>query len=167
MKKPSVKTNNYFRKFSLFRKLVALISLRQDPPLDLGFWSFLTFLHRGIEEVERHLLWKFHKNFKGKVGQMCHRTKVARLHKVSIQSCTQKRLSPKVQSLSRGWITFLPLGLSLWNLAHLFIMFMAPKLASDFLIFVQGLSYGLSKLKKRGKIITKLWKIITKSLGKN
>ena len=31
--------------------------LRQDPPpLDLGFWSFLTFLHRGIEEVEKHLL---------------------------------------------------------------------------------------------------------------
>ena len=28
--------------------------------------------------------------------------------------------------------------------------------ASDFLIFVQGLSYGLSKSKKRGKIITKL-----------
>ena len=26
------------------------------PPLDLGFWSFLTFLHRGIVEVERHLL---------------------------------------------------------------------------------------------------------------
>ena len=31
-------------------------------------------------------------------------TEVARLHKVSIQSCTQKRLSPKVQSLSRDWI---------------------------------------------------------------
>ena len=29
--------------------------LRQDP-LDLSFWSFLTFLHRGIEEIERHLL---------------------------------------------------------------------------------------------------------------
>ena len=28
--------------------------------------------------------------------------------------------------------------------------------ASDFLIFVWGLSYGLSKLKKRGKIITQL-----------
>ena len=41
------------------------------------------------------------------------------------------------------------------------------KIASDFLIFVSGLSYGLSKSKKRGKIITKLWKIITKSLGKN
>ena len=33
----------------------------QDPPLDLSFWSFLTFLHHGIEEVERHLLWKFYK----------------------------------------------------------------------------------------------------------
>ena len=30
--------------------------LRQDPPLDLSFWSFLTFLHHGIEEVERHIL---------------------------------------------------------------------------------------------------------------
>ena len=29
--------------------------LRQDP-LDLSFWSFLTFLHHGIEEVEMHLL---------------------------------------------------------------------------------------------------------------
>ena len=27
-------------------------------PLDLSFWSFLTFLHHGIEEVERHVLWK-------------------------------------------------------------------------------------------------------------
>ena len=25
-------------------------------PLDLSFWSFLTFLHHGIEKVERHLL---------------------------------------------------------------------------------------------------------------
>ena len=39
--------------------------------------------------------------------------------------------------------------------------------ASDILIFARGLSYGLSKSKKQGKIITKLWKIITKSLGKN
>ena len=38
--------------------------------------------------------------------------------------------------------------------------------ASDFLIFALGLSYALSKLKERGKIITKLWKIITKSQGK-
>ena len=32
------------------------MNLRCRTPLDLGFWSFLTFLHRGIEEVERHLL---------------------------------------------------------------------------------------------------------------
>ena len=30
--------------------------LKAGPPLDLSFWSFLTFLHHGIEEVERHLL---------------------------------------------------------------------------------------------------------------
>ena len=27
-------------------------------------WSFLTFLHHGIEEVARHLLWKFHKKIR-------------------------------------------------------------------------------------------------------
>ena len=40
------------------------VDLRQDPPPpppDLSFWSFLTFLHHGIDEVERHLLWKFYK----------------------------------------------------------------------------------------------------------
>ena len=41
--------------------------LRQDPPpLDLSFWSFLTFLHYGIEDVERHLLWKFYKKIQRK-----------------------------------------------------------------------------------------------------
>ena len=41
--------------------------LRQDPPpLDLSFWSFLTFLHHGIEEVERHLLWKLYKKIRRK-----------------------------------------------------------------------------------------------------
>ena len=29
---------------------------RPPPPRDLSFWSFLTFLHHGIEGVERHLL---------------------------------------------------------------------------------------------------------------
>ena len=44
--------------------------LRQDPPppppLDLSFGHFSVFLHRGIEEVERHLLWKCHKKFERK-----------------------------------------------------------------------------------------------------
>ena len=35
-------------------------------PLDLSFWSFLTFLHHGIEKVGRHLLWKFYKNIRRK-----------------------------------------------------------------------------------------------------
>ena len=35
-----------------------------------NFWSFLTFLHHGIEKVEMHLVWKLHKKFKGKVGQI-------------------------------------------------------------------------------------------------
>ena len=38
----------------------------KDPPLDLSFWSFLTFLHHGIEDIERHLLWKFYKKIRRK-----------------------------------------------------------------------------------------------------
>ena len=73
------------------------------PPLDLSFWTFLTFLHHGIEEVKRHLLWKFYiKNSKEKLVKCA--TEVGRLHRVSIQSCTQNRPSPKVQSLSRDLI---------------------------------------------------------------
>ena len=41
--------------------------LRQDPPpLIWVFGHFLTFLHHGIEEVERHLLWKFYKKIRRK-----------------------------------------------------------------------------------------------------
>ena len=48
--------------FVLSAKSTKSTKLRQDPPLDLRFWSFLTFLHHGIEEVERHRQWKFHQN---------------------------------------------------------------------------------------------------------
>ena len=41
-------------------------ALKAGPPLDLSFWSFLTFLHHGIEKVERHLLWKFYKKIRRK-----------------------------------------------------------------------------------------------------
>ena len=34
--------------------------LRQDPPPWFEFLVIFYFLHHGIEEVERHLLWKFH-----------------------------------------------------------------------------------------------------------
>ena len=53
-------------KFSLKERLTQIkLFLRQDP-LDLSFWSFLTFLHHGIEEVERHLLVKFYKKIRRK-----------------------------------------------------------------------------------------------------
>ena len=39
--------------------------------------------------------------------------------------------------------------------------------ASDFLIFAQGLSYGLSKFSDDFTPFFRLWKTITKSLGKN
>ena len=41
-------------------------TLRQDPPPWFEFWSFLTFLHHGIEEIKRHLLWKFYKKIRRK-----------------------------------------------------------------------------------------------------
>ena len=80
----------------------------------MSFWSFwpFFFLRHGIEEIETHFLWKFHRK-KEKLVKCA--TKVARLHKVSIQSCTQNRSSPKVQSPSGDRINFLPLGLSPWN----------------------------------------------------
>ena len=40
--------------------------IKAGPPLDLSFWSFLTFLHHGIEKVARHLLWKFHEKIQRK-----------------------------------------------------------------------------------------------------
>ena len=107
--------------------------LRQDTPPPPGppWFEFLVifdfFLHHGIEQVAAHLLWKFHKkNSKEKLVK--YATEVARLHKVSKQSSTQNR--PFSESSNRAReieFNFLSFGLSLWNLAHLFIMFMATK----------------------------------------
>ena len=45
----------------------AVKKLRQDPPpLDLGFWSSLTFLHHGIEDVREASSVKFHKKIQRK-----------------------------------------------------------------------------------------------------
>ena len=83
---------------ALFQNHEFVKPLRQDPLI----WVFGHFdvLHHGIEEVERHLLWKFHK--KGIVGQMCH------------QSCSlalgfytklyTKMAISEVQSRSGHWI---------------------------------------------------------------
>ena len=53
------------RKMALGSNDLSTLPLRQDP-LDLSFWSYLTFLHYGIDEVERHLLWKCHKKIQMK-----------------------------------------------------------------------------------------------------
>ena len=60
----------------------------------------------------------------------------------------------QVQLLCGIEFKFLSLGISSRNLAHLFIMYMVKKKkdASDCLIFAQGFSYGLSKLKKKNGV---------------
>ena len=103
----------------------------------MSFWSFLTFLHHGLEEVERHL-WKFHEKIQRKGWSNVPPkllTCVGFLYKVVHKN---GRLGNSI-ALGRLNLTFLSLGLSLSNLAHLFIMFMATKGASDLLIFAKGL----------------------------
>ena len=98
--------------------------LRQDP-LDLSFWSFLTFLHHGIEKVERHLLWKFHKKIQTKSWSNVPPKLLACigfLYKVVHKNGRLRKFN-RSREIE---FNFLPLGLS-WNLAHLFIMFMATK----------------------------------------
>ena len=93
-------------------------NLRQDP-LDLSFWSFFTFLHHGIDEVERHLLWKFHKKIQRKSWSNVSPkllTCIRFLYKVVHKN---GRLRKSSIALARLNLTFLSLGLSLWNLAHL------------------------------------------------
>ena len=43
-----------------------LYAFKAGPPLDLSFWSFSTFLHHGIDNIETHLLWKFYKTIRRK-----------------------------------------------------------------------------------------------------
>ena len=108
------------------------------------FLVVFVFLHHGKEEVKRHLLWKFHKNIQRKNWSNVPPkllTCIGFLYKVVHKTA----VSESSMALGRFNLTFLSLGQSLWNLAHLFIMFMAAKLASEILIFAKGLSYGLSK----------------------
>ena len=45
----------FVKKINSTKRGASFRHLKQDP-LDLSFWSFLTFLHRGIEDDARHLL---------------------------------------------------------------------------------------------------------------
>ena len=88
---------------------------RQDP-LDLSFGHFLIFLHHGKEEVETHLLWKFHKKFKEKVGQMCHRSLLAYirfLYKVVHQNGGLRKFNRSHEiafNFFIAWTIFMKLG---------------------------------------------------------
>ena len=64
---------------------------------------------------------------------------------------TKSAVSESSITLERLNLTFLPLGLSLWNLAHLFIMFMATKIASKFLILPRDLVMVFLSRKNRVK----------------
>ena len=63
------------------------------------FDFFAPWYRKSKEASSVKISWK---NSKEKLVKCA--TEVARLHKVSIQSCTRNRPSPKVQSLSRDWI---------------------------------------------------------------
>ena len=128
----------------------------------LVFFFFCTM----VKEKKRGIFCgNFMKNSEEKLVKCA--TKVARLHKVSIQSCTQNRPSPKVQSCSgdfyrldylyETWHTCSPCS-RLQNGARARQIFQF--LPRDLNMVFQ------SRKKKRCKIITKLWKIMTKSLGK-
>ena len=76
------------------------------PPPPAPWFEFLVifdFFAHGIKRSREACSVKISlKNSKGKLVKCA--TEVARLHKVSIQSCTQNRPSPKVQSCSGDWI---------------------------------------------------------------
>ena len=126
-------------------------ALRQDP-FDLSFRSLLTFVHHGVEEVETHLLRKVKKQFEGKVGQMCHRS-CSLAWGFYTKLYTKSAVSESSIALGRLKLLFLPLRLSLWHLAHLFIMFMATKPWLRFFIlfiylFIERIWRGLASSMK-------------------
>ena len=84
--------------------------------LDLSFWSFFTFLHWRIEKVETYILWKFH-TIRRKSWSIVPPKLLAYfrfLYKV-VHKIGRLRKFNRARRLN---LTFLPLGLSLWNLAH-------------------------------------------------
>ena len=134
--------------------------IKAGPPW-FEFLVIFTFLHHGIEKVERHRLWKFHKKIQRKIRS---NVPPKLLTCIGSLSCTQKRLSPKVQWRSGDWIKLFYRLDYLYETWHTCLSCSwLQNSASNLLIFTWEISYGLSKSKKRGKTITKLWKIIRSS----
>ena len=111
--------------------------LRQDPPLIWVFGHFWLFAPWYRKNREASSVKIFIKKFKGKVGQMCHRS-WSLAWGFYTKLYTKTAVSESSMALGRFNLTFLSLGLSLWNLAHLFIMFMATKRCLRFFNFCLG-----------------------------
>ena len=102
-----------------------LSALRQDP-LWFEFWSFLTFLHHGIEYVERHFLWKFHKKIQRKSWSnalpkllACIRFLYKVVHKIG-----PLRKFNRAREIE---FSFLPFRLPSWISAYRFMMIKATQ----------------------------------------
>ena len=122
---------------SWFVKIAIFIGkLRQDPWFE--FLAIFDFLHHGIEKVERHLLWKFHnKNSKEKLVKCA--TEVARLHRVSIQSCTQNgrlRKFNRAREIEFNFFTVKTMFMKFSTLVHHVHGY--KTIASDFFSFCLG-----------------------------
>ena len=132
-------------------------------PLHICIWVFgyfFTFFRHGIEEVERHLLWKLNKKNSKERLVKCT-TEVARLY---TSLYTKSAVYDSSIALARLKFNFLSLGGSPWNLAHLFTMLSATNRCLRFFNFCPGTKLWSIEIEKWGKIIAKLklWKIITK-----
>ena len=110
--------------------------LRQDPPC-FEFWSFLTFLHHGIEEVERHLLWKFYKKIRRKSWSNVPPKLLACigfLYKV-VHKIGRLRKFNRSREIEFNFLTARTISM---NLAHLFSIPLATKCCLRFFNFCLG-----------------------------
>ena len=114
---------------------LSLKALDPPPPWFEFFVVFDIFAPWYGKRWEASSVKMFIKKFKGNVGQMCYRSCSLALGFYT-KLYTKSAVSESSIALRRLNLTFLPLRLSLWNLAHLFIMFMAPKVSRIFLNFV-------------------------------
>ena len=82
------------------------------------FLTFLTFLHHGIEDVERHLLWKFHKKKIQRKSWSNVPPKLIACIRFLYKVVHKNGRLRKFNRSREIEFNFLTLALSLWNLAH-------------------------------------------------
>ena len=132
-----------------FLALMCDSALAGLPPPSFEFLVILTFLHHGIEKVEGHLVWELHTKIQRKMLSKLNinvppKLFACTMYRVSIQSCTQNRPSPKAQLLSRDWISlFNCLEYLHENWHTCSACSWLQHFASNLLNFAQGPSYGL------------------------